>query len=146
MAEQDQSLLVLDVRERAEYLQGTVPGARHAGPHPVDGGMTTAVDEVVVLASEPPDSLVVEAWKTHLAAVGVAFSVLAGGLPVWRTAGLPVAIPQPDYAIPGQIEFQIPRGLCEALEPVQRFPVPDAGTISSETAPSPAPPIREAPP
>jgi rhodanese-related sulfurtransferase len=122
IAGQDASPLILDVRERAEYLDGTVPGARYMGPHPVDVSTVTSADEVVVLAAEPPEPSVIEAWKAHLAAVGISTKVLAGGLPAWRAAGFPVAVPEPRYAVPGETQFQIPRGLCEPLEPVQQFP------------------------
>jgi rhodanese-related sulfurtransferase len=122
IAGRDPLPLILDVRAPAEYLEGTVPGAVHVGPDPMDVSAMTMADEAVLLASEPPEPSIIEAWKMHLAAAGITTSVLAGGLPAWRAAGFAVEIPEPRYAVPGETQFQIPRGLCEPLDPVQQFP------------------------
>ena len=122
LAGRDPYPLILDVRAPAEYLEGTVPGAVNVGPDPMDVSTMATAHEAVLLASEPPEPSTIEAWKAHLAAAGIATSVLVGGLPAWRAAGYAIEFPEPSYAVPGEIPFQIPRGLCEPLEPVQQFP------------------------
>jgi rhodanese-related sulfurtransferase len=110
--------LMLDVRSRAEYLAGTVPGALDAGSNP-DGFLPDSQGGVAVLVTT--EATLLEAWHARLSAFGYQVHVLDGGLPAWRAAGLPVEQPEPGFVRPGTVPFVIPRGICEMNEPAEVF-------------------------
>jgi len=110
--------IVLDVRGRAAYLQGTVAGALDAGTDPAGflpdsrGG-----DAVLILA----EGARLESWRARLTHHGYRVHVLAGGMPAWSVAGFSVERPEQGFVRPGTVPFVIPRGICELNEPAQVF-------------------------
>ncbi len=113
--------LVLDVRGDQAMRDGTIPGALNVGTNP-DGFLPPATNQLIVLlVSQPVDPALVRAWAGRLQAAGHPVSVLEGGLPAWRAAGLTVAPREQSYVRPGTVPFVVPRGLCEMNEPAQEF-------------------------
>ena len=88
----DEEVLVLDVRPAAEYAAGHIPGANNV-PH----------DQLAARLAELPGDVDIVAYCRGrycvfapdavrlLRARGFSARLLAGGLPDWRLAGLPVA-------------------------------------------------------
>lgn len=110
--------VILDVRGRAAYLNGTIAGAIDAGQDP-DGFLpdTGGGDVVLVL----PDGVPVAPWRARLADFGYRVLILEGGMDFWRGQGLPEEKPEVSYTRPGAVPFVIPRGLCELNEPSHSF-------------------------
>ncbi len=113
--------LVLDVRGDEAVRDGTIPDALNVGTNP-EGFLPPATNQLIVLlVSQPVDPALVRAWAGRLQAAGHPVSVLEGGLPAWRAAGLTVAPREQSYVRPGTVPFVVPRGLCEMNEPAQEF-------------------------
>ena len=110
--------LVLDVRGRAAYLDGTISGAVDAGQDPEGFLPETGGGDVVLVL---PDEVAVESWRARLADFGYRVLILDGGIETWRAQGLPEEKPEVSYTRPGTVPFVIPRGLCELNEPSHRF-------------------------
>jgi rhodanese-related sulfurtransferase len=113
--------LVLDVRGRAAYLAGTIPGALDAGTEPAGFLPDGRGGAVVLVMSYPPDPERLAGWVRRLANAGHVVRLLEGGLPAWRRAGLAVETAHESFVRPGTVPFVIPRGLCEQNEPAQVF-------------------------
>ncbi len=114
-------LLVVDVRERAAYRTGTIPGALYAGSDPAGFLPDGRGGAVVLLISHPPDSQRLGDWVRRFGNAGHRVHVLEGGLPAWGRAGYTVETPQEYLARPGNVPFVIPRGICENKPPIQAF-------------------------
>jgi rhodanese-related sulfurtransferase len=115
---QDAPPLLLDTRGRAAYLAGTILGALDAGTDPAGYLPDSRGGNVVLILESGADPA---SWTARLAAFGYQAQILAGGLPAWRAAGLPVVNPEASFARPGSHPFVIPRGLCEMNTPADRF-------------------------
>jgi rhodanese-related sulfurtransferase len=110
--------LLLDVRRRVDYLQGTIPGALDAGTDPAGFLPDSRGGEVVLLTDDDTQT---ESWRVRLTAFGYRVHVLRGGLVAWRAAGLPAEQPAGGFIRPGTVPFVIPRGICEMNEPAEVF-------------------------
>lgn len=80
---------VVDVRERSEYLDGHVPGARHIPYEQLEQRIAELPRErtlVVYCASGVRSSLATSILERH----GIPAANLRGGLGAWRNAGLPI--------------------------------------------------------
>ena len=110
--------LLLDVRPRAEYLAGTIPGALDAGSDP-EGFLPDARGGVAVLLTA--ESTPLASWHDRLSGFGYEIHVLQNGIAAWRAAGLPVEVPQAEFVRPGTVPFVIPRGICEMNEPAEVY-------------------------
>jgi len=110
--------LLLDVRGRKAYLQGSVPAALNAGSDPA-GFLPDGRGGDVVLISEADVPL--EAWLTRLSDFNFRVKILKGGFTAWQAAGLPVEQHAASYTRPGTVPFVIPRGICEPAEPAQVY-------------------------
>lgn len=116
--DQKDSPLILDVRGRSAYLDGSLPGALDAGTDPM-GFLPDSRGGDVVIISAPGQPL--QAWYTRLVDYGHRVQVLRGGIDNWRAAELPVERAENSYTKPGTVPFVIPRGLCELNEPAEIF-------------------------
>lgn len=85
-------VLILDVRARAEYEAGHIPGAVSIPLHELRGRLDELVEaaEVVAYCRGPYCVLASQALEV-MAARGIRARRLEEGLPEWRLAGLPVA-------------------------------------------------------
>ncbi len=110
--------LILDVRGRAAYREGTIMTALDVGQDPAGFLPDGRGGDVVLLLS---DGASVDSWRARLVDYGYRVRVLAGGLPAWRAAGLPEERPEVSYTRPGTVPFVIPKGLCELNEPSHSF-------------------------
>lgn len=110
--------LLLDVRPRAEYLAGTIPGALDAGSDP-EGFLPDARGGVVILLTA--ESTPLASWHDRLSRFGYEVRILKNGMAAWRAAGLPVEVPQAEFVRPGTVPFLIPRGICEMNEPAEVY-------------------------
>lgn len=110
--------LLLDVRGRSAYLEGTLSGALDAGSNP-EGFLPDSRGGEVVLISTPNQAL--QAWHARLINYGHRVQMLSGGIDNWHAAGLPVERPEKSFTKPGTVPFVIPRGLCELNEPAEIF-------------------------
>lgn len=116
-------VFVLDVRDRAAYLSGTVTGAVHAGisPHAYIGDGRGGA--VLVIADDDASVEILAAWQDRLMAFGHdPIYFLEGGFLSWTEAEGPVEFPASGFAIPGTLPFVIPRGLCELNTPAKVYP------------------------
>ena len=113
--------LVLDVRGRADYLSGTLPGAVNAGRDPKGYLPESGEEPVVVILPADADTALLNAWQRRLFDAGHRAWFLVGGLDAWKEVGGDVVVPEAGYAKPGRIPFVIPRGLCEGNEPAHVF-------------------------
>jgi len=80
---------LLDVRERSEYLEGHLPGARHIPYQELEERIAEvphARTLVVYCASGVRSSLATSVLERH----GIAAANLRGGSSAWRNAGLPI--------------------------------------------------------
>ena len=110
--------LVLDVRGRDAYLEGTVGDALDAGTDPAGFLPDSRGGDLVLIL---PEGALAEPWGTRLSDFHYRVYILAGGLTAWRAAGLPVQSPEESFVRPGTVPFVIPRGLCEMNEPAQAY-------------------------
>ena len=110
--------LLLDIRGRAAYLDGSLAGAIDAGRDPAGFLPDGRGGEVVLLPGGEQD---LGAWYRRLADYGHRVYLLSGGIEEWRAAGLPVERPEVSFTRPGTVPFVIPRGLCELNEPAEVF-------------------------
>ena len=110
--------LILDVRGRVAYREGTIAAAMDVGQDPAgflpDG---RGGDVVLVL----PEGALADSWRARLVDYGYRVRVLAGGMQSWRAAGLPEEKPEVSYTRPGTVPFVIPKGLCELNDPSHSF-------------------------
>ena len=115
--------LLLDVRGREAYLQGSLPGALDAGIDPAGFLPDGRGGEVVLIskAGITVDSISLADWLTRLADFNFRVIILKGGFAAWRAAGLPVERHASSFTRPGTVPFVIPRGLCEPGEPAQIY-------------------------
>jgi rhodanese-related sulfurtransferase len=114
-------VVVLDIRGSPAYRRGTIEGAMDVGSDPAKAVTDGRRGIVVLLAEEPSDLALVVRWTDKLRRAGHTVRVLAGGLPAWQAAGLPVVEPTRGLVRPGTVPFVIPRGLCESRDPVQEY-------------------------
>ncbi|MGH2489926.1 MAG: rhodanese-like domain-containing protein, partial [Candidatus Limnocylindria bacterium] len=80
---------LVDVRERSEYIDGHVPGARHIPYEQLEQRIAEVPRErtlVVYCASGVRSSLATSIFERH----GIAAANLRGGFNAWRNAGLPI--------------------------------------------------------
>lgn len=110
--------LLLDIRGRAAYLDGTVSGALDTGIDPA-GFLPDGRGGDAVLISAPTQDF--EPWYARLADYGYRVHVLNGGIADWRAGGLPVERPETSFVRPGTVPFVIPRGICELNKPAEVF-------------------------
>ncbi|AKH20983.1 rhodanese-like domain-containing protein [Sedimenticola thiotaurini] len=113
--------LVLDVRGRAAYHAGTIPGALNGGLEPKGYLPDGSGGALVLLTPEGADHVLTTAWVTRLVDAGHQVRVLQGGLAAWLAAGGEMETPEFSYTRPGSVPFLIPRGLCEGGEPAHVF-------------------------
>lgn len=85
-------VVILDVRPRAEFLAGHIPGARSVQLDELDNALSRIPKraQVVAYCRGPYCVLSVEAVE-RLRSKGYRARRLADGMPEWRLAGLPVA-------------------------------------------------------
>ena len=110
--------LLLDVRDRAAYRDGTLPGALDAGTDPAGFLPDSRGGDVVLVLS---DDAQLAPWRLRLTDFGYRVHVLAGGMSAWRAAGFPVQRPETEFVRPGTVPFVVPRGICEINEPAEVF-------------------------
>ncbi|MEA3276016.1 MAG: rhodanese-like domain-containing protein [Pseudomonadota bacterium] len=110
--------LILDVRGRGAYREGTIADALDAGQDPAGFLPDSRGGDVVLVL---PEGASAKSWRARLADYGYRVQVLAGGMPGWRAAGLPEERPEVSYTRPGTVPFVIPKGLCELNEPSHTF-------------------------
>ncbi len=113
--------LIIDVRGREVYRAATLDGALNAGRDPAGYLPDGRGGPVVVLAPSPWEEAVRRRWVARLEGAGHSVYRLQGDEAAWQAAGLPLVAPQEDFVRPGTVPFVIPRGLCEANEPAQRY-------------------------
>ncbi len=118
-------LVVVDVRGREDYQSATVPGAVASGADPESFVPAAGVTEVVLIAPQPLDNELLERWAHHASAAGLRLGILSGGFPGWRAAGGSVEAAEPEYAVPGEVSFTVPKGLCESGPAVLTYPGSD---------------------
>jgi len=83
--------IVLDVRPRAEYLAGHIPGARSVPLDELEARLAeVSRDREVVAYCRGPYCVLAPAAVAMLRRHGYRARLLADGLPEWRLAGLPV--------------------------------------------------------
>lgn len=110
--------LLLDIRGRAAYLDGTVSGALDAGSDPAGFLPDSRGGDAVLIPAMNQD---LKPWYARLADYGYRVNVLNGGIVDWHAGGLPVERPETSFVRPGTVPFVIPRGICELNEPVEVF-------------------------
>lgn len=87
----DRDLVILDVRPRAEYEAGHIPGARHIEPTEPEGALSVPADaEVVAYCRGPYCAFALDTIRA-LRAEGRQARRLRDGFPEWKRDGLPVA-------------------------------------------------------
>ena len=116
--DQPDAPLILDVRGRVAYREGTIAAAMDVGQDPAGFLPDSRGGDVVLVL---PDGAAVAPWCARLADYGYRVRILAGGMPAWRAAGLPEEKPEVSYTRPGTVPFVIPKGLCELNEPSHTF-------------------------
>lgn len=110
--------LLLDIRGRAVFLDGTVFGALNAGINPAGFLPDSRGGDAVLIPATNQD---LKPWYARLADYGYRVHVLNGGIADWRAVGLPVERPETSFVRPGTVPFVIPRGICELNEPAEVF-------------------------
>jgi rhodanese-related sulfurtransferase/DNA-binding HxlR family transcriptional regulator len=89
----DGAVIVIDVRPRAEYAAGHVPGARSVPPDEVRRHLgTLPKDAEVVAYCRGPYCVYADEAVRELNRHGYRARRLEDGFPEWRRAGLPVAV------------------------------------------------------
>jgi len=116
--DQPDAPLILDVRGRVAYREGTISAAMDVGQDPAGFLPDSRGGDVVLVL---PDGVSAASWYARLADYGYRVRVLAGGMSAWRAAGLPEEKPEVSYTRPGTVPFVIPNGLCELNEPSHTF-------------------------
>lgn len=116
--EQKDPPLILDIRGRSAYLEGTLSGALDAGTDPAGFLPDGRGGDVVLLPASNQD---LEPWQARLADYGYQVYVLGGEVADWHAAGLLVESPEASFVRPGTVPFVIPRGICELNEPAEVF-------------------------
>lgn len=116
-------MYVIDLRDRAAYLSGTVPGAVYVGPSP-DGYIGDGRGGAVLVIADGDASVeILEAWHDRLVTFGHdPIYFLEGGFASWVNHDGPVETPIDTSAVPGKFPFIIPRGLCEMNTPAKVYP------------------------
>jgi rhodanese-related sulfurtransferase len=87
-AEHDPTMQILDVRERAEWDAGHIPGSVHAAYHDLDA-LPEGLDPrkpIAVICASGQRSAVAAGLVQRLGADSV-LHVAGGGVPTWRRAG-----------------------------------------------------------
>lgn len=113
--------LILDVRGRVHYREGSLPGALDGGVEPRGYLADGSGGRLVLLLPTDADERVIDAWFTRLSNAGHRVWILEGGLAAWILAGGETEVPDFSYIRPGSVPFLIPRGLCEGGKPSQVF-------------------------
>jgi len=119
--QQNPSLLLLDIRDRASYEQASLPGTVFAGSNPHGYLPDAKGGEVVLVTKARPDLQQLTAWSLRLKDFHFQVYLLGGGVEKWQQQGRPIVRHLQSYVIPGTVPFVIPRGLCEANEPAQEY-------------------------
>lgn len=110
--------LLLDIRGRAAYLEGTLSGALDVGTDPAGFLPDSRGGDAVLISTSNQD---LEPWQARLVDYGYRVHVLDGEIADWRAGGLPVVSPEESFVRPGTVPFVIPRGICELNEPAEVF-------------------------
>jgi hydroxyacylglutathione hydrolase len=125
--------IALDVRPMEQFAAGHVPGSVNIG---LGGQFASWAATVLGLTSHPvligeTDAQVEEA-RVRVARVGIELldGYLAGGLPAWTQAGLPLATVS--QIVPEELEHRLRSGAVQVLD-VRREPEWDAGHIHGAT-------------
>ncbi|GAB4344422.1 MAG: hypothetical protein Kow006_00370 [Gammaproteobacteria bacterium] len=114
-------LLLLDGRGREAYRNRSLRGALDVGGDPAAFLPDGRGGPVVLLLRPDSSGDLQRRWVERLESARHRVYLLLEDEAAWLAAGLMVVTPAESYVRPGSVPFLIPRGLCEANEPVRQF-------------------------